>query len=323
MENLKCAVVIPVKNAMTILPQVISQVLAQKADWPFEVIVIDSGSRDGTVAYLRGLDTIRLIEISPADFGHGRTRNLGVSATTAEFVAFLTHDAIPKDEYWLANLVAVAEMDSEIVGVFGRHIARADASPYTKYDLDRHFDGFGKLPQVHSRALDEARYETDQGWRQVMHFYSDNNSLMRRSVWEAIPYPDVEFAEDQLWARAVVEAGYKKAYSADAVVVHSHDYGLREQFRRAFDESRNFKKYFGYLLTPTPFHLAEAVYRFTIEAFSQELEPRYGVVRTRDRLRRALQRSMLVAGHCAGANHEIFPSWLARWMSLDEKLFRA
>lgn len=110
---------------------------------------------------------------------------------------------------------------------------------------------------------------------------------MRKSVWETIPYPDVEFAEDQLWARAVIEAGYKKAYCADAVVIHSHDYRLREQFSRAFDESRNFRKYFGYLLSPTPFHLFEAIYRFTIEAFSQDLDPRYGKLRRRDRLRQA------------------------------------
>jgi rhamnosyltransferase len=323
MNNLKCSVVIPVKNAVRILPEVIDRVLSQKTEWPFEVIVIDSGSQDGTAEYLRNLDTVRLIEISPSDFGHGRTRNLGVSISSSQFVAFLTHDAVPKDDFWLANLVAVAETDTQIAGVFGRHVARDDASPYTKYDLDRHFDGFGKLPLVHSRALDEALYETEQGWRQIMHFYSDNNSLMRRSVWETIPYPDVEFAEDQLWARAVIEAGYKKAYCADAVVIHSHDYGLREQFSRAFDESRNFRKYFGYLLSPTPFHLFEAIYRFTIEAFSQDLDPRYGKLRRRDRLRRALQRSMLVAGHCAGANHEIFPAWLARRMSLDEKLFRS
>ncbi|KAA3520917.1 glycosyltransferase [Agrobacterium tumefaciens] len=324
MASFKCAVVIPVKNAISIVPQVLSQVLAQQTDWPFEIIVIDSGSRDGTAEYLRSLDSIRLIEIPPSEFGHGKTRNLGASAAEdTEFVAFLTHDAVPKDEYWLANLVAVAEIDSHIAGVFGRHIARDDASPFTKIDLDQHFAGFSGFPQVLSKDLDEERYKSDQGWRQVLHFYSDNNSLLRRSVWQTIPYPDVEFAEDQLWAKAIIEAGYKKAYSADAVVIHSHDYGVREQFKRAFDESRNFKKYFGYQLTPSPFHMVEAMVRFSIEAFRGKLEPRYGEVRTRDRMKRALLRSALVAGHCAGTNHKFFPSWLAKRMSLDQRLFDA
>lgn len=88
MNNLKCSVVIPVKNAVRILPEVIDRVLSQKTEWPFEVIVIDSGSQDGTAEYLRNLDTVRLIEISPSDFGHGRTRNLGVSISARSSLRF-------------------------------------------------------------------------------------------------------------------------------------------------------------------------------------------------------------------------------------------
>ena len=86
MHTYRCAVVIPAKNAISILPRVLSQVVSQKTEWPYEVIVIDSGSTDGTVEYLRKLDTIRLIEIPSGEFGHGKTRNLGVQAADAEFL---------------------------------------------------------------------------------------------------------------------------------------------------------------------------------------------------------------------------------------------
>ncbi|SCX34075.1 glycosyltransferase family 2 protein [Agrobacterium rosae] len=323
MYTYRCAVVIPAKNAISILPRVLSQVVSQKTEWPYEVIVIDSGSTDGTVEYLRKLDTIRLIEIPSGEFGHGKTRNLGVLAADAEFVAFLTHDAVPIDEYWLANLVAIATEDASIAGVFGRHIAHEHASPFIKSDLDQHFEGFRAHPKILGRNTDPNRYETDQGWRQLLHFYSDNNSLLRKSVWEKIPYPDVEFAEDQLWARAIIEAGYRKGYAENAVVYHSHDYGVREQFQRAFDESRNFKKHFGYKLTPSFLHMCEAVARLSIQAFRQKVDERYGTVGFGDRVGRALRRSALVAGHCAGANHEALPVWLSARMSLDQKLFRA
>ncbi|MCL6655208.1 hypothetical protein A6R70_23305 [Agrobacterium rubi] len=323
MQTHKCAVVIPAKNAVNILPAVLSKVLSQKTEWSYEIIVIDSGSTDGTVEYLRQHDAIRLIEIPSSEFGHGKTRNLGIQAANAEFIAFLTHDAVPCDENWLGNLVALAEEDALIAGVFGRHVANDHASPFTKNDLDRHFEGFRAHPKILGRDTDPIRYETDLGWRQLLHFYSDNNSLLRKSVWEKIPYPDVEFAEDQLWARAVIEAGYRKGYAEDAVVYHSHDYGVREQFQRAFDESRNFKKYFGYKLTPNFFHMCEAVVRLSIQAFRQKLDVRYGKVGLLDRAGRALRRSALVAGHCAGANHEVLPMWLSARISLDQKLFRA
>ncbi|TCV76392.1 rhamnosyltransferase [Neorhizobium sp. R1-B] len=319
----RCAVVIPTKNAMRVLPKVLDKVLAQRVPWSYEVIAIDSGSTDGTKEYLRSLDRIRYLEIAPHEFGHGKTRNLGVQLANADFVAFLTHDAEPVDATWLAALVAAAEQDTKIAGVFGRHIAYSTASPFTKNDLDRHFDGFLAHRLVVSRDLDSARYERDQGWRQLLHFYSDNNSLLRKSVWEKIPYPDVEFAEDQIWASMIIEAGYHKAYAPNAVVYHSHDYGFVEQLRRAFDESRNFSKYFGYKLSPSMRRTVIAAGKFSLQAFRQRLDDQYGRVTLRHRFERAGQRTALVAGHYLGAHHNRLPRFLSSRLSLDQKLFKS
>ena len=318
-----CAVIIPTKNAMPGLLRVMEQVLNQRTGWSYEVIVIDSGSRDGTKEFVRGLERVRLIEIASADFGHGKTRNLGIESADAEFIALLTHDAEPFDENWLANLVATAEQDSRIAGVFGRHVAHETASPFIRYDLDRHFAGFLLHPLIVDRDLDPVRYDADEGWRQFLHFYSDNNSLMRKSVWELFPYPDVEFAEDQLWARGIIEAGYAKAYAPNAVVYHSHDYSFSEQLRRAFDESRNFKKYFGYALSSKFLPAVSAMARLSMQAFRQKLDKRYGAVSFRHRFRRASQRIALIAGHFLGAHHQKLPRFMKRQLSLDKKLFNA
>lgn len=324
MARYRCSVVIPAKNAMPGLTQVLESVLTQETPWPFEVIVIDSGSRDGTVEHVASLEGVRLIEIAPESFGHGRTRNMGVAAADAQYVAFLTHDALPADQHWLANLVAAAEQDSGIAGVFGRHIAYETASPFTRNDLDRHFEGFLAHPLVVHRDLDPQKYENDTGWRQFLHFYSDNNSLLRKSVWEKIPYPDVEFAEDQLWARAVIEAGYAKAYAPGATVYHSHDYSPLEQLRRAFDESRNFKKYFGYELGGTFLSFLKSLVEMPAQPFFQQLDQtRFGKVTVRHRLIRSGQRAGLVTGHFLGARHQLLPAGVSRVLSLDHKLYKA
>lgn len=242
------SVAILTKNPGALFRKVLESVLRQKTPWGYEVIVIDSGSADGTQEYVRRFQGIRLVEIPPGQFGHGKTRNLAVSLAAGKYVAMLTHDAMPVCDSWLARLVEPLVASPDVAGSFGRHVAYPYASLCTKRDIDMHFDGFRSWPAVMG-IEDHHRYAVDVGYRQMLHFFSDNNACLRRSVWLDIPYEDVDFAEDQVWAKSVLEAGYKRAYVDDAAVFHSHDYPARDVFRRSFDESRALKRLFGYELS--------------------------------------------------------------------------
>ncbi|MCH2037575.1 MAG: glycosyltransferase [Rickettsiales bacterium] len=257
---MKASVIIPTKNPGDVFKEVLPQVLDQQTDWEFEVLVIDSGSTDGTVEYCKSFTNITLHEIKPEEFGHGKTRNLGISMTSGEFVIMLTHDAKPYDTKWLQHLVDSMTDDPKVAGSFGRHEPYADATPFISRDLKLHFDGFKNHASIVSLD-DKERYENDEQYRQFLHFFSDNNSCIRRSVWEQIPYPDVDFAEDQIWAKTIIEAGYKKAYADNAVVYHSHTFGPWENFRRSFDESYAFLRLFGYKLGPSILNILIGSYR--------------------------------------------------------------
>lgn len=242
----KATVVILTKNPGTIFRRVLTSVRAQKAPFQFDILVVDSGSTDGTLEYLEQITDPRLktMSIAPADFGHGKTRNWAIEQSSGEYIAMLTHDATPASELWLAELVDLAERNPEVGGVFGRHVAYESASPFTANELELHFSSF-ESAEVYWLD-DHERYKADQGYRQFLHFFSDNNSLIRRTVWQKIPYPDVNFAEDQIWAKTIIESGFQKGYAAKAVVMHSHDYSLWERLQRSFDESYAFLCLFGY-----------------------------------------------------------------------------
>ncbi|WP_349607973.1 glycosyltransferase family A protein [Cupriavidus sp. DF5525] len=246
----KATVLIPTKNGGPRFAEVLARVALQKTPWPFEILVIDSGSSDSTLAVCQQYPHVRLHTIPPAEFGHGRTRNLGVGLSHGEFIAVITQDALPENDQWLARMVAALESDANIAGAFGRHLPYEDANPFVKRDLALHFDSFARQNPV-ARLEDTERYRREEGYRQVLHFFSDNNACIRRSVWESIPYPDVDFAEDQIWAKQIIEAGYAKVYVDDAAVFHSHDFGVYETLRRSFDESAAFRRLFGYRLCPT------------------------------------------------------------------------
>ena len=71
---------------------------------------------------------------------------------------------------------------------------------------------------------------------------------MRRAVWADFPYPEVDYGEDQVWARDIIEAGLTKLYAPTACVFHSHDYDPDETFKRARTEAAFFFTHFGYAL---------------------------------------------------------------------------
>lgn len=313
------SVIIPVKNGGPLFGRILDAVLAQDAPWPFEVLVIDSGSRDGSVetAKKRG---VRIEEIDPKDFGHGRTRNLGASLARGEFLVFITHDAMPVDSHWLRNLVNACNLTPDTAGAFGRHLAYPHASPITRRELAAHFAGFGSRPCIY-RMEDPVRYAREEGYRQFLHFFSNNNSCLRRAVWEKYPFPDVDFAEDQIWAKGIIEAGYAKAYAPDACVYHSHDFGALETARRAFDESRALHRIFGYRLVPS---LPRAVrtWAYLVQrnlAWIREEVPDPG-----KRLGLACSSPVLalakVAGLYLGGREGSLPEWTIRRLSRDKSL---
>lgn len=317
---MKASVIIPTKNPGSIFTQVLAQVMAQETDWPFEIIVVDSGSTDGTLDFIRKHADVKLVEIPSAEFGHGRTRNLAISRAEGEFCALLTHDALPASPFWLARIVEAVEQSSDIAGAFGPHFAYPTHSPYVHRDLHMHFEGFRQFDSVLSRDTDPDRYVRDESWRQVLHYYSDNNSCMRRSVWEKIPYPDVEFAEDQIWAATVIEAGWKKAYAVDAPVYHSHEYRMFEQLQRAFDESLAFRRLFGYRLGASLGHA------FLTGAYLSVNDWRWG--RTNGVpfghiARRMCNNYALAFGHALGTRGDRLPENIRVFLSRDKKLFKS
>lgn len=315
---MKASVIIPTKNPGLIFHEVLDAVIAQKCHWDFDILVIDSGSSDETLEYCRSKN-VRTYSISPEEFGHGKTRNLAISITTGEYIAMLTHDAKPVNDQWLNNLINIADTDDKIAGVFGRHVAYPSANIFTINEIDKHFDGFKEFSIV--SLDDKERYINDIGYKQFLHFFSDNNSLLKRCVWEKYPYPDVNFAEDQIWALTIIEAGYKKGYADDAIVYHSHDYSLIERLQRSFDESKAFNKYFGYTLCPTITNLLKSIIWMTKRDYKYALSNKLWKYHFTEVILIAFDNSMRVLGHYLGSKLNGYYPRIENMLSWDKKLF--
>lgn len=189
---------------------------------PDEILVVDSASTDGTADLVRPHGA-RVISIPRSQFDHGGTRDAALRETTGEFVLFLTQDALPADDRYIENLLKPFA-DARVAAVSGRQLPRPDARPYV-------------------RAVQQYRYPVQsRTWgseaREALgiraYHLSDVCSAYRRSAYEAVggfahPLPT---NEDMLIAAAFLDAGYRLAYRADAVVLHSHNLTLRQEYRR-------------------------------------------------------------------------------------------
>jgi len=247
---IRASVIVPTKNGGEIYKKVLDKILLQKLDESYEIIIIDSGSKDNTVAYTKEkqkvYENLKIIEINPSEFGHGKTRNYGASLAQGEFLLFLTQDALPYDENWIFEMIKPFELSENIVGVFGKHLAYDECDVFEKHNLQIHFDNFGEGIIVY-KMEDKERYDNDEGYRHLLCFYSDNASAMRKSIWMDIPYKDVNFAEDQLWAKTIIEQGYSKAYASNAIVYHSHNYSFKERLMRSYDDHKGLYEIYQYV----------------------------------------------------------------------------
>jgi rhamnosyltransferase len=220
------SVLIPVRNGADELGRCLDAIAAQRIDDEFEVLVIDSGSTDGTPELAREHGA-RVHSIPHEEFHHGATRNLAVGLARGDIVVWTTHDAYPEDELWLERLTAALRSGDESVGgVYGRQLAHHDATPPERYFLDFLYGPDSRIQRAAS--VGELTMETT--------LFSNANSAMPRRLLEEHPFAeDVLIAEDQDWSRRILLAGYVIRYQGDAAVRHSHRYTLFTAFRRFFE----------------------------------------------------------------------------------------
>lgn len=200
--------------------------LGKQTTQPSELIIIDSSSVDKTREIASDFGC-KLITIPSHEFNHGGSRNKALShANESDLVIFLTQDAILDNDDALAQMIAVFQ-DPEVTAVCGRQIPHYDANPLAIHA--RNFN-YSSNSQIKSQS-DVKTF----GIKTV--FMSNSFAAYRRTVFEKLGgFPEhTILAEDMFMAAKMIQAGYKVAYCAEAVVRHSHNYTPQEEFQRYFD----------------------------------------------------------------------------------------
>ncbi len=170
-------------------------------------------------------------ELEKAAFDHGGTRNIGMSRCNAPYVLCMTQDAVPCNHSLLQNLLTAMESNERAAAVYARQVAGKNADILVRMTQNFNYPEQGC---VKSRL----QYKT-LGIKTL--FCSDVCCLYRKQIFERLGgfEEDLLFAEDMLYARKALDAGYQIVYEAAAKVEHAHSYTMWQQMRRNFDVAVN------------------------------------------------------------------------------------
>lgn len=211
---MNCSIVIRAYNEEKHIGRLLEGIRQQTVQ-DVEIILVDSGSTDGTVSVAEAFGA-RVVRIPSAEFTFGRSLNFGVQAATREFVVIASAHVYPVYPDWLESLLRPFE-DEQVALTYGKQRGPAAAK-------------FSEQQIYHQW------YPNASNFDQPTAFCNNANAAIRRSLWERHPYDEtLTGLEDVEWAKWAKEQGYKIAYVAEAEIIHVHNEtprGVYNRYRR-------------------------------------------------------------------------------------------
>lgn len=253
---------------------------------------------------LKRAENARIIPVDKNEFDHGGTRNQGASLSEAEYMLFMTQDAVPEDAYLIENMYRHITSGEMIATAYARQTPGEEAGVIESYTRT-----FNYPEESSVKSLDDLERLGIKTY-----FCSNACAMYKKSVYEELGgfVTETIFNEDMIFASHVIGAGYKIAYAADAKVVHSHKYTYREQLTRNFDLG-----------------VSQRQYREIFEGIKSESE---GIRLIKDTMRHLvrcgkwyfipdliIQSGFKFIGYRLGLRYEKLPGWLVKKLSMNKR----
>jgi GT2 family glycosyltransferase len=183
-----------------------------------EIIIVDNGSEDNSVNYLKRQNDITLVQ-NPKNLGFTGGHIAGYQASQGDFVLLLNNDAI-MDRSYIENALKSMQDDKEIAAIGGRAYMWDENN-----DLFDHTNDFYAYQNINPITAEGIFTKHDNDVRQKVNVVSGSCVLIRKSITEELGYLHkpffAYFEESDLFAR-MKRAGYKIIYDPELAIWHAN-----------------------------------------------------------------------------------------------------
>ena len=218
------SVLIRVRNEEYALRQLFECLRIQKLDRPFEVVVIDNESDDGSAKVARAMGA-RVFTFPRSLFTYGRAINVGVKLCRGDLIVLLSAHSWPQGDDWLSRMVHCVE---------GRGVAAAYCSRLANDEGRQQKQSRSNAFAGHNYKLDtETLVQRCQSGEDVYEIccFSNSAAIVQREVALRFPFRDLPFAEDRAFVLDCVMAGHSIAYLSTASVAYQRPASLKDSCR--------------------------------------------------------------------------------------------
>lgn len=224
------SVVIPTLNAGPEFVGLLRKLKGQQAVADVEIVIVDSGSTDGSVEVARQWGCT-VVQILHEDFSHSGARNLGAIHATGDYLLFMVQDAYPIGEYWVYGMLRylLDHADKGLVAVSCSETPRSDSDMMYDSMIDTHYRFLGCHDQDRLGRL----LGTDHMALRAQGQLSDVACLIRRDVFSQYRYRG-DYAEDLDLGMRIIRDGKAVAMLASVKVIHSHNRPAFYYLKRSF-----------------------------------------------------------------------------------------
>src|SRR5262249_52277360 len=146
------------------------------------------------------------------------------------------------------------EKYENVAGVYGRQVPRPSANPLEANDLRIGFPLERKIKKLPAEGFDKKNI-----W-QLIHFSNASSAYDRKLLLENPFREDLAMGEDQEWTMRMLQKGYGIVYEPESMVLHSHEFSLRQRRKRDFEMGKSFSKFVLPVVGRRNFPLGASIY---------------------------------------------------------------